>query len=158
MKIGQCFQVRFFVGNVVHSYHVKVVRFCNNAHLCLKLLMPGETEKNNVDREPRVKVEKKEIKITLQDGKQKIPVTLGDISISGAQLVSLTRLGNINDEFNIELAINEGARAIRLPCKIRYVHTIFNTTVQSKEMNFHHGVEFLHLADKAENFLLRLVS
>ena len=158
MKIGQRFQVRFNENNITHSYHAKIVRFCNNSQLCLQLLIPGESQSDALTREPRIKVEKKEIKITLQDGKQKIPASIKDISVNGAQLVSSARLGNVNEVFNIELTINESASSIRLPCKIRYIRTEIESSSQVKKINFHHGVEFLHLADNAENFLLRFVS
>ena len=101
---------------------------------------------------------KKEIKITLQDGKQKIAVTVADISINGAQLVSDTRIGKVNDEFNIELSIKEGASSIRLSCKIRYVRTEYKSTDHIGKVSYHHGIEFLQMAVNVENFLMRFVS
>ena len=158
MRVGQNFQIRFELNNIIYSYHTKIVRFCNNTQLCLQVLIPGADTQNSLGREPRVKVEKKEIKITLQDGKQKIPVSVADISVNGARLVTNTRLGKINEEFNIELTITEGGSSVRLPCKIRYVRTEYESTLEPENISFHHGVEFLHLADNAENFLLRFVS
>ena len=158
MQVGQNFQIRFKFNNIIFSYHTKIVRFCNNAQFCLQVLVPGFDAQDGLNREPRLKVEKKEIKITLQDGKQKIPVSVADISVNGARLVSNTRLGKINEEFNIELAITEGSSSVRLPCKIRYVRTEIDTINHSKNISFHHGVEFLHLAANAENFILRFVS
>ena len=38
MKIGQSFQVRFNENNIIHSYHVRIVRFCSNEQLCLQLI------------------------------------------------------------------------------------------------------------------------
>jgi len=158
MQVGEYFQIRFEINNIVFSYHTKIVRFCNNAQLCLQVIIPGTATQANLVREPRVKVEKKEIKIVLQDGKQKIPVSVADVSVNGACLVADSRLGNINEEFNIELTIKESASSIRLPCKIRYVRTEIDSTTQPEKNRFLHGVEFLHLANNAENFLLRFVS
>ena len=158
IQIGQNFQIRFKFNNIIFCYHTKIVRFCNNAQFCLQVLVPGADVQDGLNREPRVKIEKKEIKITLQDGKQEIPVSVADISVNGACLVSNTRLGKINEEFNIELAISEALSSVRLPCKIRYVRTEIDSINHSKNISFHHGVEFLHLAANAENFILRFVS
>lgn len=157
LQVGQQFQLRIKQNNITYSYHTQIVRFCSNAQLCLQVLIPGIGFQDSLIREPRVKVEKKEIKITLQDGKQRIPVSVADISVNGACLVANTRLGKINEAFNIELTITEGESSIRLPCKIRYVRTEFDSKQQAKNIHFHHGVEFLHLAANAENFLLRFV-
>lgn len=158
LHVGQTVQIRFELNNIIYCYHTKVIRFCNNAQLCLQMLIPGTDTQNNLSRQQRVKVRKKEIKIMLQDGKQKIPVSVADISVNGACLVADTRLGKINEELSIELTITEGSSSIRLPCKIRYVRTEYESTLAHNNISFHHGVKFLQLATNAENFLLRFVS
>jgi hypothetical protein len=156
--VGQCFNIQFNQNNITFSYHTKVVRVCNEPYICLQVLLPGQDTLEKQNRETRVKVEKKELKITLQDGKQQIPVSVADIGINGAQLVSNVRLGNVEDIFNIELTIKEGASSIRLPCRIRYVRTEVNSASQDAKIRFHHGVEFLQLTANVENFLYRFVS
>ena len=153
VKIGHKYQIRFVENNVTYSYHVKIARVCNESSLCLQLILPGQQH-----RAERVPVDKKQIKIILQDGKQQIPVTVADISVDGARLLSTTRLGKINDIFNIELIMSDEGRSIRLPCKIRYVRTEPGDKQSINELCFHHGVEFLQLDANVENFLFRFVS
>ena len=156
--VGQRYQIRFVENNVTYSYHTKVVRVCNDSTLCLQILLPNQKDHEVEQRVTRVPVDKKEIKITLQDGKQQISVGVLDISVNGARLVSNVRLGQINDVFNIELTLKEGARSIRLPCRIRYVRTELAEDQLVKNVSFHHGVEFLQLTTNVENFLFRFVS
>lgn len=152
VRVGQRYQIRYDENNVTYHYRVEVVRVCNESSLCLQLILPGQQQ-----RPGRMLIDKKQIRIILQDGSQKIPVDIVDISVSGAKLVSKVRLGKINDVFNIELTLDNGARSIRLPCKIRYVRSEFLLKQFSKNDSFHHGVEFLQLATNVENFLYRFV-
>lgn len=156
--VGQRYQIRIEDENITHSYHVKIARVCSDSHLTLQVVLPGSANLPLEHRADRIKVQKKEIKITLQDGKQKIPVSVADIGPNGARLVAATRLGKVNDVFYIELSVNRNKSSIRLPCKVRYVRTECNFEAQDNDLSYHHGVEFLQLATNVENYLLQFVS
>lgn len=108
-------------------------------------------------RDVRVPVGNMAIMLVLNDASRKISVAMTDISVSGAQLVASTRLGNVGDEFSIDLPNNLGIslRGLSLPCVIRYVHEEQGRS--GKSVKVCHGVEFIGVDSQLYTFIARFV-
>lgn len=157
VNVGNDFHVRINRDKITYTYHARVTRVCNEPYLTLQLLLENDASRAKVARKNRLKCFNKEIHISLEEGGHQIPVSMADISISGAKLVANTRLGKVGDILKVQLSVNGGANKLRMSCKIRYVRSEVARTPTVKDTQFHHGVEFLQLTENVENFLLRFV-
>ncbi|HFE39531.1 MAG TPA: PilZ domain-containing protein [Gammaproteobacteria bacterium] len=155
MKVGQCFLFRYQQGNVIYNYHTRIVRLCNAPYLCMQLVSAGSRADEMLVREPRLGLDKKSLKIALRDGNRQLSVSVVDISINGARLVSPVRLGQVNDVFHIDLSTQDGSTSICLPCKICYVRSEIASGSSAENGCYHHGIAFIHVSPRVENFLLR---
>ena len=159
MGVGRRIHIRFKRANVTHNYQATIVKICSKPYLCLRLLHSSvSVNMTPLARETRLKIDKKEIKVTLLSADEQISVSLVDVSLNGARLVSVVRLGGVNDTFTVNLSVVGGAHNdICLPCKIRYVRLEIGISLNESNSRFHHGVEFLRLTPSVESFLMRLV-
>ncbi len=155
--VGGDFHVRINRDKITYTYHARVTRVCNEPYLTLQLLLANGTNRPKVTRKTRLKCLNKKIQISLGEGNNRIPVSMADISITGAKLVANARLGKVGDILNVQLSANSSASKLRISCKIRYVRSEVGGTRTAKGAQFHHGVEFIQLAENVENFLLRFV-
>jgi len=158
INVGNDFHVRISRNKITYTYHARVTRVCNEPYLTLQLRLANETSKSKITRKTRIKCVNKEIHIFLEEGNNTIPISMANISITGAKLVANTRLGRVGDTLKIQLSLNNGASKLRMSCTIRYVRSEIGGAQTAKDSQFHHGVEFHQLAENVENFLLRFVS
>ena len=156
IRVGQCFHLRINQDNITYSWRTRVVRLCSEPYLCLQLVQPQNKEMVAGERETRVRVGRKEMCISLLGENGNTSVSVADISLSGARLMSHARLGDIGDVLTINLSVSHGENSIRLPCKICYVRSDLASPLPANDKMYHHGVEFMDLSMANESFLMRL--
>lgn len=161
IRVGQCFHLRTNQKNIIYNWRTRIVRLCSEPYLCLQLVQsqrvrPQKNETRSGEREARVRVGCEEIHISLQGEKGDAAITVADISLSGARLMSYARLGDIGDVLTISLSVSHGESRICLPCKICYVRSDLALSLPSNEKTYHHGVEFMDLSLANETLLMRL--
>jgi len=142
IREGQPFIVRMMVGNRIVGFTSTVRRVCSRPFPYLHLSYPEEMEQITVRKAQRVRVRLfaslKNSNPAFQSDKAR-PVTVVDISTSGALMLSDERLGESGDTVVVSCAlkIGEAEKLLTLPAVIRNVH------VDASDNSFHHGLEFV---------------
>jgi len=156
IREGQPFVVRMLVGNKVVGFATQVLRSCAVPYPYLHLSYPDEMEQIIVRKAQRVRVKLfasvKNCNPDLQSDKG-VSVTVSDISISGAMVMSGKQFGEVGDEVLLTCAIKiAGAeKLLSIPAVVR------NINVEQDEEEgvdrFYHGLEF-NIKDQQDTFAL----
>ncbi len=129
--------IRFFTSGNAYSFEVKILAYLTEPYVHIHVGFPTHLNTVVVRTQPRFPVTLP-LANTIQD---RVSITMVDVSMFGARLVSSLPLGEIHDHFNLDLRLPlaDGMRTMRLDSVIRYVRRL---DPNSKCGDYHHGVEF----------------
>ena len=154
-KANRKYLVRVRKENVVHVFNASLAKV-EGGDIPLVHLSVNQDVINSKRKTPRVTGDNTKIKLSLLSGGKSINVTMADISVAGARLVSDRRLGNIDDIFVIEVKSRYSDECLNVRCKIRHLRTQVEESSRSRIV-FHHGVEFLEIDEVMQGFLDQFV-
>ncbi|MDH5233213.1 MAG: flagellar brake protein [Gammaproteobacteria bacterium] len=159
-KIGDAFVVSFQEQNIHYAFQAVVQAIAMQPFPHIYLSYPDSSKGVMLRRSPRHPLDLPNIPLALsvqQHGRQ-VMITMDDISHSGAKLSADLRLGNVNEDFTIELHAPQSGEHISLTCVIRYVRNRKQASeVLRQQSCFSHGVEFKDLGDSEQQFIDRLI-
>ncbi len=153
---GQHLLARFSEGDNRFAFVSEVKAVCQHPFPYLHLAYPRGVQGIMLRRSQRLSLDGESapvIRLDMNDGHRHLPVTLADISPSGARLSANRRLGDIDDRFAIEIQPAGHDRPVKLPCVVRYVRQEPCGT----ETHYHHGVQFNGLDTTAQDFIDRFI-
>ncbi|WJW75253.1 flagellar brake protein [Thiohalobacter sp. IOR34] len=150
---GDPVRIHFDWGDAHFAFESRVTAVCDGPFRYLHLEYPQSVQSGGGRRSPRIPVNDLTMMLVMEDAGRKLSVALADISLSGARLVAVSRLGEVGDRFSIEIPQQgrEGSGRIVLPCEIRYVRE--ENGRGSGRRVYHHGVEFTGLNPRALHFI-----
>ncbi|MFZ5524098.1 MAG: flagellar brake protein [Pseudomonadota bacterium] len=124
LEVGRSFLVRGFSGRKTYEFNADVLSFSAIPYPHLHLAFPKKVECMTMPGALRIKPESLEgwIEPLRADSVSfKIPMTIIDISTSGARVHVQSKFGNIGDEMKVmfRLAIDEEEQAFSIPAVIR---------------------------------------
>ncbi len=154
MREGQPFVTRVMIGNRIVGFATTVLRSCAVPYPYLHLSYPEEMEQITVRKAQRVRVK---LFASLNNSNPDFrsekphPVTVVDISTSGAQLISSAVAGAVGDKVHLNCLIKVGKaeKLLALPALLRNVHLEDDHEGDS----YSHGLEF-DLSDQEDIFAL----
>jgi len=148
---------RFFAsmeqGDDQVSFEIEVVFVSNTPQTHLRTTYPEQVRKGALRKSNRVAPAPVNIDLVQGDDVPDTPVSIMNISVSGAGLTSEQPLGVVDSIFQIEVQTGTEQSPVRVSCMIRYVHE----TVEDNVPAFHHGVEFIGMDAEVQLFLWKFV-
>ena len=150
-NIGDGFIVRFNDGEKQLAFHTNVNAVCEKPFGYLHLSFPTGEKGTMMRRGQRYNLPKTlnpAFHLVMSDGNHRTKIEMSDISQSGACLTAVKQLGNIDENFSIDIIVEN--RQITLPCKVRYVRKELHEQTNTE---FMHGVEFQELNIDAQLFV-----
>lgn len=156
LKTGDKFIVRFSSMDAKYAFRADVLQVCEQPFPYLHLQFPRGVQGVIVRHKQRVKVKNPSFKLNVAANEQTL-ISMSDISISGAKISASSRLGNIDDQFSIEIHNPHNNERFALPCTIRYVCTNADTT-PAQNAHFDHGVRFGELENEALQFIQQVIT
>jgi c-di-GMP-binding flagellar brake protein YcgR len=154
IREGQPFVARVMIGNRIVGFATTVLRSCAVPYPYLHLSYPEEMEQITVRKAQRVRVKLfasvKNSNPEFQSQKPQ-PVTVVDISTSGAQVISGDAIGEVGDrvQLNCLLRVGDTEKLLTIPALLRNVHL----EDEGGADNYSHGLEF-QLTDQQDIFAL----
>jgi c-di-GMP-binding flagellar brake protein YcgR len=136
--------VRFFTGGNAFAFRVRVLAQFDTPFPHVHMQFPTRLSSVVVRTQPRFPVV-----LPLDNlSQERLGITMVDVSMFGARLVCCTPLGELHDQFDLELRLplSRGERQLKLYSVIRYVRRL---DPNREDSEYHHGVEFKSLS--AEN-------
>jgi c-di-GMP-binding flagellar brake protein YcgR len=154
IREGQPFVARVMIGNRIVGFATTVLRSCAVPYPYLHLSYPDEMEQITVRKAQRVRVK---LFGSVMNGNPEFrtekpqPVTVVDISTSGAQVSAGEALGEVGDrlQLNCLLKIGKSEKLLTIPALLRNVHLEDEIGAES----YSHGLEF-DLTDQQDIFAL----
>jgi len=149
--------IRYIGDNKVYAFKSKVLHARTDPYPYLHLEYPEGIQGIMMRRAIRVPINTPVITLSMLDQKgSKIPVTMADISIDGACLISSTKIGKASDEFliNMPQIAAKCEHDINLPCMVRYTH---EETEGDGTISYKHGVEFRQLDQVSLRFIEQFI-
>ncbi len=133
--------IRFFTSGNAYSFEVKILAHFTEPYEHLHVAFPTHLNSVVVRTQPRFPVT---LPLT-NKVQERASITMVDVSMFGARLVSSVPLGEIHDHFKLDLCLPlaNGERTMRLDSVIRYVRRF---EPNSEGSDYHHGVEFKALS------------
>ncbi|MDH5301439.1 MAG: flagellar brake protein [Gammaproteobacteria bacterium] len=154
---GDRFVVHYQENDTTYAFETQVLQCCEKPFGYLHLSYPEGVQGLMLRKGPRFKLaqeQRRQIRLSVQEGKQRISVTMDDVSLAGAKLISEQRLGNIDEKFIIDMQLGHNQKPISLQCMIRYVRSATHD-----QTNLHqHGVIFLDMDSDAQTFINRFIT
>ena len=143
MREGQPFVARVMIGNRIVGFATTVLRSCAVPYPYLHLSYPEEMEQITVRKAQRVRVK---LFASLKNSNPQFqaekpqPVTVIDISTSGAQVVASEAVGEVGDQVQLNCLVKVGKaeKLLALPALLRNVHLEDEHGAE----NYSHGLEF----------------
>lgn len=154
IREGQPFVARVMIGNRIVGFATTVLRSCAVPYPYLHLSYPEEMEQITVRKAQRVRVKLfgsvKNSNPEFNTDKPQ-PVTVVDISTSGAQVIASEAVGEVGDRLRLNCLIKVGAteKLLAIPALLRNVHL----EDESGTETYSHGLEF-ELTDQQDIFAL----
>lgn len=154
IREGQPFVARVMIGNRIVGFATTVLRSCAVPYPYLHLSYPEEMEQITVRKAQRVRV-KLFASVKTSDpefqSEKPQPVTVIDISTSGAQVISAEPVGEVGDRLQLNCLIKVGdtEKLLGIPTLLRNVHLEDEGGAES----YSHGLEF-ELTDQQDIFAL----
>ena len=154
IREGQPFVARVMIGNRIVGFATTVLRSCAVPYPYLHLSYPEEMEQITVRKAQRVRVKlfasAKNSNPEFESEKPR-PVTVVDISTSGAQIIAGEPLGDVGDRLQLNCLIKVGTseKLLAIPALLRNVHL----EDESGSESYSHGLEF-ELTDQQDIFAL----
>jgi len=151
--------VRYLGGDNSFAFYSRVLCIAGKPYPHLHLEYPSGVQGVITRRSIRVPIDGPVMSLAMLDGGQRLNVTMADISVHGARLISNIRLGNVNDTFTIEMPdiSAAGEESLALPCVIRHVREQIEMPGHAQGCIYHHGVEFDRLEQAAQLFIARFI-
>lgn len=157
LQVAESCVIRYVDGDTCYAFETALLRQGAEPYSYLHLDYPQGVQGLTVRKTMRVPVNNMAIMLVMNDNERKVSVAMTDISTAGAQLVASRRLGNVGDEFSIDLPRTLGIslKGLSLPCVIRYVHE--EQSGERNSIRYCHGVEFAGIDEHAYSFVERFV-
>ncbi len=157
IREGQPFVVRMMLGNRIVGFASTVLRSCARPYPYLHLSFPEEMEQIVVRQAQRVRVK---LFASLKNDNPEFrsekphPVTIVDISTSGAMVIAPEQVGEVDDEVILTcvLKIAETDKLLTIPAVMRNVHSELSHGATEEE-NYYHGLQF-KLQDQQDTIAL----
>ncbi len=150
---GAAVIVRYIGDSKVYAFESKVLHAHVDPYPYLHLEYPKGIQGIMMRRTMRVPVNTPVLTLSMldQEGHQ-LSVTMADISIDGACLISSSQIGKVGDEFLINMPHIAATfdDDINLSCIVRYMR---NETEADGTISYKHGVEFRQLDQAALRFI-----
>jgi len=144
---------RYFVslqqGNAKVSFETRVIEVLTSPYPHLHTTYPDVIRTGSFRKDNRVPAPQTEMHLVLDSGETYLPISICNISVSGARLVSERLLGTINSQFQIDIQAGVGQPPVRVGCMIRHIQE----TTEHGLPSFHHGVEFIGMDAEVQLFL-----
>ena len=152
-KANRQYLVKVKKDNVVHVFNASIKKVETGSFPLVHLSLNQEV----------LNTQRKSLRTTSNSANTKLSLTLddsevemADISIAGARLVAMRRLGNVDDSFVIDIKSLYNDERYKVPCKVRHVRTEIDRRSRSRIV-FHHGVEFVNISEQATAILEQFV-
>jgi len=143
VRPGQYFRVRMLRGETVLGFEAQVLQVYNSPYPHIHLAYPREIESIVVRNARRVNagVQAMARNIAKGDDARPEPVTLADLSKTGAKVVADRPLGAVGDHLNLSFELDVAGRLE----KLTLLGAIRNLAVRDRhniEDGYNHGVQF----------------
>jgi len=151
VREGQRIAVRLLSGHNIMAFTVNVLRSCSRPYPYLHLSYPKELQAIMVRKAQRINFSCNG-EIQSCAGGEVFPVSVEDISTSGALLVCEQRLGQLDDllTLSLQLSVAGEVEELKMVCVIRNVRM---RMLADNDSVYLHGVEF-RFADRQESVML----
>jgi len=135
------------------SFEIEVVSVSTTPQPHLRTTYPEQVRKGTLRKSNRVAPSPVNVHLVQGDGVPDTPVSIMNISVSGACLTSEQQLGVVDTIFQIEVQTGTEQSPVLVSCMIRHVHE----AVEDNVPTFHHGVEFIGMDAEVQLFLWKFV-
>jgi len=153
VDVGDRFFVSLKQGDAYVTFETEVVAVLNSPYPHLHATYPEDIRTGSLRKNNRVPAAPANMHLVMDEDEPNPPISIQNISCSGACLASEKRLGEVNNQFQIDLQAGVGHSPVRVGCMIRYVRKV---TGKDQPM-FHHGVEFIGMDAEVQLFLWKFV-
>ncbi len=153
VDVGDKFFVSLKQDNSDVTFETEVISVLNTPYSHIYTTYPDSVRSGSFRKSNRVPAAPANIRLVMEDVDGDIPISIFDISCSGACLVSDRRIGAVDDQFQIEINVGTGQAHVEVSCMIRYVREL----KEDSHYKFHHGVVFIGTDAEAQLFLWKYV-
>lgn len=150
---GDRFYVSLKHGDADITFETEVIAVLDSPYPHLHTSFPKETRTGPLRESNRVPAAPVDVHLILDNDEPDIPISITNISVSGASLVSEKPLGVVDDQFLINIQAKAGQPPVEVDCMIRYVRDMS----KKNHPMFHHGVEFIGMDAEVQLFLWKFV-
>jgi len=157
IEVGTDVIIRYIGDNKVYAFASKVLHARTDPYPYLHLEYPKGIQGIMMRRALRVPINAPVITLSMQDQEgSQLSVTMADISIDGACLISSTKICKTGDEFliNMPQIAPKCEHEINLPCMVRYTH---KEAGADGITSYKHGVEFRQLDQVSLRFIEQFI-
>ncbi len=155
IKPGDEISIRYLGEGDAYAFRSRVTHVVNDPYPHAHLEYPGGIQGETVRRAVRVPVQPNALRLTLNNDGKAVTVSMQNISLGGARLVSPARLGGCGERFSIDLPTMSGGEqsALTLTCIIRHVSELR----EDDQKVFCHGIEFENIDRHGREFIARFI-
>jgi len=146
---GDKFIVSMKQGDTDICFETEVVAVLNTPYLHLHTTSPANIRTGTPRKSNRVTAAPANIQLVMDGDIDNSPISILNVSCSGACLLADRRLGKVDDQFQIEFQARVGQSNVNFTCMIRYVHE----THKDNHPVFNHGVVFIGMDAEEQLFL-----
>ncbi len=150
---GDKFYVSLQQDDANVSFETRVIEVQTAPYPHLYTTYPDTIRTGLLRKSNRVPAPPTEMHLVMESGETNLPISMRNISVSGARLVSEQRLGAVNSQFQIDIQAGAGQPRVRVGCMIRHVQEV----TEKNRPSFHHGVEFIGMDAEVQLFLWKFV-
>lgn len=150
---GDRFYVSMKQSDANVTFETEVIAVLNTPYPHIHTSYPEEIRTGSLRKSNRVPVSPADIRLVMDKDEPETPISILNISVSGARLVSEKRLGVVDNQLQIDIRAGAGHPPVRVSCMIIYVQ-------EMRENNhpiYHHGVEFIGMDAETQLFLWKFV-
>ncbi len=151
---GMAYRAYITSGDSTYAFETEIVRVCDQPFQYMHLRFPDGIQGVILRRAQRTRIDGSQLLLNMQDGAERLSVTMFDISPLGACLVSKHPLGKVGDFFCIDMQHKSAADTLTFPCTIRYIN---KAAARTGEPAYYHGVEFSKLGADALDFVAHFI-
>ncbi len=150
---GDSFFVCLKHGDTNVSFETEVVAVITTPHPQILTTYPKEVRTGSLRKSNRVPAAPVNVHLITDNEEPDIPISIVNISVSGACLVSEKQLGVVNNYVQIDILTDTGQPTVKVSCMIRHVRDMSS----DNHPTFHHGVEFIGMDAEVQLFLWKFV-
>ncbi len=130
-------------------FETDVVAILNDPYPHLHITYPANVRTGSIRKSSRVPAAPANIQLVTDGAIDDTPISIMNVSCSGACLVSDRRLGTVDDMFQINFHMEGDEPDVAFTCMIRHVHEID----ENNQTRFSHGVFFIGMDAEEQLFL-----